>query len=93
MVVLRGFKHPKSFHEPRLRESPVGYFFHVMTNGFGEMSSYAVQVSPADRWAISAYIRALQLSQRTNIDELSADDLERVTGKTTTAVASPAEAY
>jgi mono/diheme cytochrome c family protein len=63
MVVQRGFKHPQSLHETRLRESPLGYYFHVMTNGFGEMSSYAAQVSPEDRWAIAAYIRALQLSQ------------------------------
>lgn len=78
MVVQRGFKHPKSFHEDRLRQSAVGYFFSVMTNGFGEMSSYAAQLSPEDRWAVAAYIRALQLSQKAPVDELSADDMWRV---------------
>ncbi len=78
MVVQRGFKHPKSFHEERLRQSPVGYFFSVMTNGFGNMSSYAVQVTPEDRWAVAAYIRALQLSQNAPVSELSKEDLERI---------------
>jgi len=78
MVVQRGFKHPKSFHEDRLRQIAVGYFFSVMTNGFGEMSSYAVQLSPEDRWAVAAYLRALQLSQKAPVDELSADDMQRL---------------
>ena len=93
MVVQRGFKHPTSFHELRLRESPVGYFFHIMTNGFGDMSSYAAQISPPDRWAIVAYIRALQLSQQTSVRELSAEELERVENETDTAAAAPAEAH
>ena len=93
MVVQRGFKHPTSFHELRLRESPVGYFFRIMTNGFGDMSSYAAQISPADRWAIVAYIRALQLSQQTSVRELSAEELERVENETDTAAAAPAEAH
>ena len=78
MVVQRGFKHPNSFHEERLRRSNVGYFFSVITNGFGEMSSYASQLEPQDRWAIAAYIRALQLSQNAPVDDLSPEDLERV---------------
>ena len=64
MVVQRGFRAPPSYHEERLRNAPVGYFFDVMTNGFGAMQDYAAQVPVADRWAIAAYIRALQLSQR-----------------------------
>jgi Cytochrome C oxidase, cbb3-type, subunit III len=63
-VVRRGFRRPNSFHVDRLRESPAGTFYDVMTNGFGSMSDYAAQIEPGDRWAIVAYIRALQLSQR-----------------------------
>ena len=63
MIVERGFKQPASFHTDRLRQQPVGYFFDVMTQGFGQMSSYASQVPPEDRWAITSYIRALQFSQ------------------------------
>ncbi len=63
MIVQRGYKHPPSYHIERLRKAPIGYFFDVMTNGFGAMPDYSQQVQPADRWAIAAYIRALQLSQ------------------------------
>jgi mono/diheme cytochrome c family protein len=63
MIVQRGLKHPPSYHTDRLRKAPVGYFFDVMTNGFGVMLDYSQQVKPEDRWAIAAYIRALQLSQ------------------------------
>lgn len=63
MIVQRGFKQPSSFHVDRLRQQPIGYFYDVMTNGFNQMSSYASQVPPEDRWAIAAYVRALQLSQ------------------------------
>jgi mono/diheme cytochrome c family protein len=63
MVVQRGFKAPPSYHIDRLRDAPVGHFFDVMTNGLGAMVSYRSRVSPMDRWAIAAYIRALQLSQ------------------------------
>lgn len=63
MVVRRGFKKPPTFHQERLRTQPVGYFFDVITNGFGTMPAYADQVPVRDRWAIVAYIRALQLSQ------------------------------
>jgi mono/diheme cytochrome c family protein len=63
MVVRRGFPKPPTYHDDRLRNAPVGHFFDVMTNGWGKMNSYAYQVPPADRWAIAAYIRALQVSQ------------------------------
>jgi len=64
MVVQRGFRQPTSFHDDRLRAALPGYYFDVITNGFGAMSSYASQVPVRDRWAIAAYVRALQLSQR-----------------------------
>ncbi|MGA2694940.1 MAG: cytochrome c [Terriglobales bacterium] len=63
MVVQRGYRHPPSYHIERLRKAPIGYFFDVMTHGFGAMPDYSAQVSPRDRWCIAAYIRALQLSQ------------------------------
>jgi mono/diheme cytochrome c family protein len=80
MIVLRGFRQPPSYHEDRLVNAPAGYFFDVMTNGFGAMQDYASQLSVPDRWAIAAYIRALQLSRRATIDDVPADrraDLER----------------
>ena len=76
MVVRRGFKEPPSYHIDRLRSQAIGYFFDVMTHGFGQMSGYASQVPPADRWAIAAYIRALQLSQHAPLGELPARDRE-----------------
>jgi mono/diheme cytochrome c family protein len=72
MVVQRGFRAPPSYHEDRLRNAPVGYFFDVMTNGFGAMQDYAAQVPVADRWAIAAYMRALQLSQRASVNDVPA---------------------
>jgi len=64
IVPSRGFvKMPPSFHIPRLQKAPLGYFFDVMTHGFGIMPDYAAQISPEDRWTIVAYIRALQMSQ------------------------------
>ena len=63
MIVDRGYAKAGSFHSERLRSAPLGHFFHVMTNGYGAMPDYAAQVTPADRWAIVAYIKALQLSQ------------------------------
>jgi mono/diheme cytochrome c family protein len=63
MIVQRGYRRPPSYHTERLRKAPVGHFFDVITNGFGVMPDYAAQVAPQDRWAIAAYIRALQLSQ------------------------------
>jgi mono/diheme cytochrome c family protein/REP element-mobilizing transposase RayT len=62
MVVQRGFPQPPSFHVDRLRNAAIGHFYDVITNGYGVMSSYATHVEPEDRWAIAAYIRALQLS-------------------------------
>ena len=66
MIVRRGFSKPPTYHDDRLRNAPVGHFFNVMTNGQGKMSSYASQIPVADRWAIVAYIRTLQISQNPN---------------------------
>lgn len=63
MIVQRGYRRPPSYHIDRLRQAPLGHFYDVITNGFGAMPDYAAQVQPADRWAIIAYIRALQYSQ------------------------------
>ena len=78
MVVQRGLRPPPSYLIDRLREAPIGHFFDVMTNGFGVMPDYAVQVAPEDRWAIAAYIRALQLSQGTKMDDLPPADREKL---------------
>lgn len=66
MIVRRGFVKPPTYHDDRLRNAPVGHFFDVISNGWGRMSSYGAQIQTADRWAIVAYIRALQLSQNPN---------------------------
>src|SRR6202008_278417 len=63
MIVQRGYRPAGDFHTERLRNAPLGHFFAVITNGYGAMPDYASQVTPQDRWAIVAYIRALQLSQ------------------------------
>ena len=82
MAVRRGFRRgPPSFHLDRLREAPVGHFYDVISNGFGAMNDYAAQIKPRDRWAIVAYIRALQLSQNVRAQDLPAEDrqaLERL---------------
>jgi mono/diheme cytochrome c family protein len=74
IIVQRGFPRPPSLHEPRLRDAPVGHFFDVITNGYGVMYSYAARVEPTDRWAIAAYIRALQLSQHATPNEVPPDE-------------------
>jgi mono/diheme cytochrome c family protein len=70
MVVQRGFPQPSSFHVQRLRDAPDGYLYMAITNGFGRMYSYASRIEPDDRWAIVAYIRALQLSQHAPLELL-----------------------
>ncbi|HSF33440.1 MAG TPA: cytochrome c [Candidatus Tectomicrobia bacterium] len=74
VVVRRGFRRPSSFHIARLREAPIGYFYEVITNGFGAMMDYAAQVTPHDRWAIAAYIRALQLSQHATLADVPIEE-------------------
>lgn len=70
MIVERGFPAPPSFHTQELREKPVGHYYDAITNGFGAMYPYASRIEPKDRWAIIAYVRALQLSQNAELDEL-----------------------
>lgn len=71
MVAMRGMKHPPTYHQDRLRQAPNGYLYDVVTNGFGAMLGYSAQIPPADRWAIIAYVRALQLSRNAPVSELS----------------------
>lgn len=78
MIVQRGFSPPPSYHQDRLRNAPVGHFVDVITNGFGQMYSYAYRVQPEDRWAIAAYIRALQLSQNATINDVPAADQQKL---------------
>jgi mono/diheme cytochrome c family protein len=70
MVVQRGYRRPPTYHQDRLRQAPVGHFFDVITNGFGAMPDYAVQIRAEDRWAIVAYIRALQLSEHAAVADV-----------------------
>jgi hypothetical protein len=72
MVAMRGMKHPPSFHQERLRAEPNGYIDDVVSNGFGAMYGYSSQIPPRDRWAIIAYVRALQLSRNAPVGELPA---------------------
>ncbi len=74
MIVQRGYRRPPSLHLDRLRDQQPGYFFDVMTNGFGVMPNYAQQIPVADRWAIAGYVRALQLSQRAMLADVPAAD-------------------
>ena len=78
MVVRRGYRRPPSLHDDRLRNTPVGHFFDVISNGFGAMPDYAAQINVEDRWAIVAYIRALQLSEHATVADVPADQRERM---------------
>jgi Cytochrome C oxidase, cbb3-type, subunit III len=74
MIVRRGYRAPPSLHIDRLRAAPPGHFFDVISHGFGAMPDYAAQIPPADRWAIVAYIRALQLSQHAELGDVPASE-------------------
>jgi mono/diheme cytochrome c family protein len=78
MIVQRGFRQPPSYHTDRLRTAPLGYYYDVMTNGFGAMPDYRAQVMPRDRWAIAAYVRALQLSQHAPAAEFPQEEREKL---------------
>jgi mono/diheme cytochrome c family protein len=80
MIVRRGFSQPPTFHQDRLRDAPAGHFYRVITNGYGAMYSYASRVTPEDRWAIVAYIRALQLSQHARLSDLPPEDRAKLEG-------------
>jgi mono/diheme cytochrome c family protein len=77
-IVQRGYLRPPSYHTDRLRDAPVGYIFSVITNGHGAMPDYAAQIPPQDRWAIVAYVKALQLSQNIRYGDLSAEERARL---------------
>ena len=81
MIVQRGFRHPPSLHEDRLRTAPVGHYFDVITNGLGVMYPYGYRIPPPDRWAIIAYIRALQLSRQVPIDDVPDAERSKLTGQ------------
>ena len=78
MVAMRGMKHPPSYHQERLRNVPNGYLYDVITNGFGAMYGYSAQIPPRDRWAIVAYLRALQLSRNAPVGQLPAELREKL---------------
>jgi hypothetical protein len=78
MIAMRGMKHPPSYHEERLRQVPNGYIYDVIGNGFGAMYGYSAQIPPRDRWAIVAYVRALQLSRNAKVAELPTALREKV---------------
>jgi mono/diheme cytochrome c family protein len=78
MVAMRGMKHPPSYHQDRLRQVPNGYIYDVITNGFGAMLGYSAQLPPRDRWAVVAYVRALQLSRNAKVSDLPPDVREKV---------------
>ncbi|HUB66631.1 MAG TPA: cytochrome c [Candidatus Methylacidiphilales bacterium] len=78
IVVQRGFPAPPSYHTDRLRKAPVGHFFEVITNGYGVMYPFGSRLSPEERWAVIAYIRALQFSQDAPLSELNPEDQKKV---------------
>jgi mono/diheme cytochrome c family protein len=78
-VAQRGFTtKPRSLHEPRLKQEKLSYFYDVITNGFGAMLNYSAQIKPEDRWAIAAYVRALQLSQDARLDDVPEAEREHI---------------
>ena len=87
MVVQRGLRQAASYHQDRLRQEKLGYFYDVITNGFGAMQGYAEQIPVRDRWLIVAYVRTLQLSQHASVDDVPADRR----GGLDAAPANPAE--
>ena len=90
MIVRRGYRHPPSYHIARLRAVPDGYIFDVITNGFGAMPDYAAQIPVRDRWAIVAYVRALQFSHNANINDVPPEDRSQLNQPVT--VPNPGEA-
>ena len=91
MVVQRGYLRPPTFHDDRLRQAPVGHFFDVISNGFGAMPDYRDQVPVADRWAIIAYIRALQLARHAPLSDVPPGERQKL-GQPMPALSDPAGA-
>ncbi|HTM87901.1 MAG TPA: cytochrome c [Terriglobales bacterium] len=89
MIVQRGYRRPPSYHIDRLRNAPLGHFFDVITNGFGAMPDYAEQIPARDRWAIIAYIRALQLSQQAPLSIVPPADRDRMLSQPPQPPATP----
>jgi hypothetical protein len=79
IVVQRGFPPPPSFHIDRLRQAPVGHFFDAMSNGYGSMYSYSSRVEPEDRWRIAAYIRVLQFSEHSTVQDVPESERQKLT--------------
>jgi mono/diheme cytochrome c family protein len=90
MVVRRGYRPPPSLHVERLRNAPVGHLYDVMTRGLGAMPDYAPQIPPPDRWAIAAYVRALQLSQRATVADVPPGERAKLEGAPTRETRKPA---
>jgi mono/diheme cytochrome c family protein len=80
MVVRRGYRRPPPYDDDRLRQAPVGHFFDVISNGFGAMPDYAAQIAPSDRWAIVAYVRALQLSAHATLADVQPAERAKLEG-------------
>ena len=91
MVVQRGLRQAASYHQDRLRQEKPGYFYDVITNGFGAMQGYAEQIPVRDRWLIVAYVRTLQLSQHASVEDVPAD--RRGSLEPETGTAKPAEKH
>jgi hypothetical protein len=91
MIVQRGLSKPPSFHIDRLKQAPAGHFFDVITNGFGAMYSYASRIPVADRWAIIAYVRALQLSQSANVSDVPENERGKLQKPAAASPKQPAE--
>ena len=85
MAAVRGMKHPPSYHIDRLRQAPNGYFYDVISNGFGAMYSYSERIAPRDRWAVIAYLRALQLSRNAKISDLPESLREKLANSETSS--------
>jgi mono/diheme cytochrome c family protein len=91
MIVRRGYRQPPSFHVDRLQQAPIGHFYDTMTNGFGAMPDYRAQIAPRDRWAIAAYVRALQLSQHATAADIPAEERQKLGQPATGGAAGAAE--
>jgi mono/diheme cytochrome c family protein len=87
MIPSRGYRRPPSFHTETLRKAPTGHFFDVMTNGFGAMPPYGTMIPPQDRWAIAAYIKALQLSQNATVADIPVTERAKLDAPVATSTA------
>lgn len=87
MIPSRGYRRPPSFHTETLRKAPTGHLFDVMTNGFGAMPPYGTMIPPQDRWAIAAYIKALQLSQNATVADIPVTERAKLDAPAATSTA------